>query len=210
MSSEVRILSNNCQHFIKIWLFLLKPRAKWNSLSPACLNGHETHGGVSKDNNNQEVGCDLIFNAKPRQHYYTNWKLCECVCLSSSSLSPLFDDHIAHGRRGSSFNVKYLENYRAVNIGDELRRRAMMIMPMLSDAIKHNWFTVLLTQLQRILGKNSRGRSEMMSTLNAKWQLTRMFFQIQSIALSEIETLNRPCDDKTFAGCQMWRFVWIM
>ena len=92
MSSEVRILSNNCQHFIKIWLFLPNPRAKWNSLSPACLNGHETHGGVSKDNNNQEVGCDLIFNAKPRQHYYTNWKLCECVCLSSSSLSPLFDD----------------------------------------------------------------------------------------------------------------------
>ena len=43
-----------------------------------------------------------------------------------------------HGRRVSSFNVKYLENYRAVNIGDELRRRAMMIMPMLSDAIKHN------------------------------------------------------------------------
>ena len=92
MSSEVRILSNNCQHFIKIWLFLPNPRAKWNSLSPACLNGHETHGGVSKDNNNQEVDCDLIFNAKPRQHYYTNWKLCECVCLSSSSLSPLFDD----------------------------------------------------------------------------------------------------------------------
>lgn len=90
MSPEVRILSNNCQHFIKIWLFLPNPRAKWNSLSPACLSQwtHASQGGESKDNNNHEVGCDLIFNAKPRQHYYTNWKLCECVCLSSSSLSP--------------------------------------------------------------------------------------------------------------------------
>ena len=46
MSSEVRILSNNCQHFIKIWLFLPNPRAKWNSLSPACLNGHMRLGAA--------------------------------------------------------------------------------------------------------------------------------------------------------------------
>ena len=86
MSSEVRILSNNCQHFIRIWLFLPQ-KSETHSLSLSCPRSYK--GGASKDNNNDEAGCDLIFNATtPSTILYTNWKLCECVCLSLSSLSP--------------------------------------------------------------------------------------------------------------------------
>ena len=52
--------------------YRIPEQSETHSLSRLSQWTHATKGGTSKDNNNHEVGCDLIFNAKPRQHYYTN------------------------------------------------------------------------------------------------------------------------------------------
>ena len=76
-------------------------------------------GGTSKDNNNHEVDCDLIFNATtPSTILHSKLKIMRmCLFITELLTFTLFDDHLAWK---ADLNVKYLLNYSAVNISDEL------------------------------------------------------------------------------------------